>query len=102
MTAVILMPIKATTNRILARLLVLFFVLHAVNFLLVAQSFEFAYDIVIRNGRVLDGAGNPWISADVAISDGKFVRIGHVAGQGKREIDGSKTGTCDLRTGADR
>jgi len=25
------------------------------------------YDIVIRNGRVLDGAGNPWILADVAM-----------------------------------
>lgn len=45
------------------------------------------YDIVIRNGRVLDGAGNPWIAADVAIKDGKFVRIGKVFGKGKREID---------------
>ena len=26
------------------------------------------YDVVIRNGRVLDGAGNPWILADVAIT----------------------------------
>ena len=33
------------------------------------------YDIVIRNGHVLDGAGNPWIAADVAIQDGKFVKI---------------------------
>ena len=24
------------------------------------------YDVVIRNGRVLDGEGNPWILADVA------------------------------------
>jgi N-acyl-D-amino-acid deacylase len=46
-----------------------------------------AYDLVIRNGRVLDGAGNPWIRADVAIRDGRFVRIGHVAGRGTREID---------------
>lgn len=45
------------------------------------------YDIVIRNGRVLDGAGNPWIAADVAIHDGRFVRIGHVEGRGVREID---------------
>lgn len=50
-----------------------------------AQTAE--YDIVIRNGRVLDGAGNPWIAADVAIKDGKFVRIGKVFGEGKREID---------------
>ncbi|HTH37629.1 MAG TPA: D-aminoacylase [Pyrinomonadaceae bacterium] len=46
-----------------------------------------AFDIVIRNGRVFDGAGNPWILADVAIKDGRFVRIGKVDGKGKREID---------------
>jgi N-acyl-D-amino-acid deacylase len=45
------------------------------------------YDVVIRNGRVLDGAGNPWIAADVGIRDGRFVRIGRVEGRGAREID---------------
>src|SRR5688572_26278938 len=33
---------------------------------LVTAAADSAYDIVIRNGRVLDGAGNPWILADVA------------------------------------
>ena len=46
-----------------------------------------AYDVVIRNGRVLDGAGNPWISADVAIRAGRIVRIGRVVDTGRREID---------------
>ncbi len=45
------------------------------------------YDIVIRNGRVLDGAGSPWVAADVAIRDGKLVAIGRVAGRGKMELD---------------
>jgi N-acyl-D-amino-acid deacylase len=45
------------------------------------------YDIVIRGGRVLDGAGNPWIAADVAIKDGMIVRIGKVSEKGSREID---------------
>ncbi|MFN2563429.1 MAG: amidohydrolase family protein [Gemmatimonadaceae bacterium] len=45
------------------------------------------YDLVIRNGRVLDGAGNPWILADVAISGGRFARIGKIDGQGRTEID---------------
>ncbi|HEY2854491.1 MAG TPA: amidohydrolase family protein [Gemmatimonadaceae bacterium] len=45
------------------------------------------YDIVIKNGRVLDGEGNPWILADVAIKDGHFVKVGRVAGHGKMEID---------------
>jgi len=54
-----------------------------------AQDGAQVYTIVIRNGRVLDGAGNPWIAADVAIQDGRFVRVGRVEGQGKREIDAS-------------
>jgi N-acyl-D-aspartate/D-glutamate deacylase len=45
------------------------------------------YDVVIRNGRVLDGAGNPWIVADVAIRDGRFVQVGTVRGRGRTEID---------------
>src|SRR6202790_5354910 len=48
---------------------------------------HYDYDIVIRGGRVLDGAGNPYISADVAIKDGRFVRLGKVQGRGRTEID---------------
>jgi N-acyl-D-amino-acid deacylase len=44
------------------------------------------YDLVIRNGRVLDGAGNPWIIADVAIHQGRIVKIGKVEGRGRQEI----------------
>jgi N-acyl-D-amino-acid deacylase len=47
------------------------------------------YDLVIRNGRVLDGAGNPWIRADVAIQAGRFAKIGRVPERGAREIDAS-------------
>ncbi|MGB6885978.1 MAG: D-aminoacylase [Candidatus Acidiferrum sp.] len=48
---------------------------------------KYEYDIVIRNGRVLDGAGNPCIFADVGIKDGRFVKIGKVAGSARTEID---------------
>ena len=48
---------------------------------------EPTFDLVIRNGRVLDGAGNPWVRADVAVKDGRIARIGVVSGRGKREID---------------
>ena len=51
------------------------------------QNAPVAYDIVIRNGRVLDGAGNPWVSADVAVRAGRIVRVGLVRGAGRREID---------------
>jgi len=52
-----------------------------------ATPADTVYDVVIRNGRVLDGEGNPWILADVGIRDGKFVKIGKIAARGKREID---------------
>ena len=52
-----------------------------------AQTEAAQYDIVIRNGRVLDGAGNPWVLADVAIEDGRIALIGRVTGRGEREID---------------
>ena len=45
------------------------------------------YDVVIRNGRVIDGMGNPWILADVGIIGGKFARIGKITGRGVKEID---------------
>ncbi len=63
----------------------------AVLFLALATSAQepgvAIYDIVIRNGQLLDGAGNPSIRADVAIKGGRFVRIGVVTGRGTREID---------------
>jgi N-acyl-D-amino-acid deacylase len=49
------------------------------------ESFE--YDIVIRGGRVFDGAGNPCIFADVAIKDSRFVKLGKIPGRGRTEID---------------
>lgn len=48
---------------------------------------EPGYDLVIRNARVLDGAGNPWVRADVAVRGGTIAKIGAVAGRGRREID---------------
>src|SRR4029453_16077073 len=37
------------------------------------------YDLVITNARIVDGSGNPWFRADVAIKDGHIARIGRVA-----------------------
>jgi N-acyl-D-amino-acid deacylase len=34
------------------------------------------YDVLIRNARVVDGAGNPWFRADVAVKDGRIAAIG--------------------------
>jgi len=37
------------------------------------------YDLVITNARIVDGSGNPWFRADIAIKDGRIARIGRVA-----------------------
>ncbi len=34
------------------------------------------YDLLIRHGRIVDGTGNPWFYADVAIRDDRIVAIG--------------------------
>jgi N-acyl-D-amino-acid deacylase len=46
------------------------------------------HDIVITNGRIVDGAGNNWFRGDIGIRDGKIVDIGKfVAPDAKRIID---------------
>jgi N-acyl-D-aspartate/D-glutamate deacylase len=45
------------------------------------------FDLVIRNGTVVDGSGGPKQRADVAISDGLVVEVGEVAGQARRTLD---------------
>ena len=46
-----------------------------------------SYEILIKGGRVLDGAGNPWFAADVAITGDRIVRIGRFQAAAKRVID---------------
>jgi N-acyl-D-amino-acid deacylase len=41
-----------------------------------AQAQPARYDVVIRNGRVLDGSGNPWVRADLGIRDGRIAAMG--------------------------
>jgi N-acyl-D-amino-acid deacylase len=36
------------------------------------------YDVVVKNGRVIVGDGSPWIAADVAIKDGRIVKVGYL------------------------
>ena len=45
------------------------------------------YDIVIRNGTIIDGTGAEGFAADVAISNGRIVEVGDVNGSAQREID---------------
>ncbi len=45
------------------------------------------YDIVVRNGRIVDGSGLAAFHGDVAIAGGRLVRVGGTATPGRREID---------------
>jgi N-acyl-D-aspartate/D-glutamate deacylase len=44
------------------------------------------YDVLIRNGRVLDGTGNPWYHADLAITGDRIVAIGDLPNAEARRI----------------
>jgi dihydroorotase/N-acyl-D-amino-acid deacylase len=46
------------------------------------------YDIVIRDGRIVDGTGSPWYAGDVAIRGGRVVAIGRLGdAPARRTID---------------
>ncbi|HEV2351757.1 MAG TPA: D-aminoacylase [Terriglobia bacterium] len=54
------------------------------------QGTETAYDLIIRNGRVIDGTGSPWYSADLGIRNGRIDAIGNLSGApAKQVIDAS-------------
>lgn len=45
-----------------------------------------SYDIVIRNGHVIDGTGSPWYAADIAIKDGRIAAIGRLGDVDAKEV----------------
>src|SRR5437763_455317 len=60
------------------------FLLLAFASLASAQS----YDILIRNGRVIDGTGSPWYSGDIGVRGGRIAAIGLLSNsEAKRTID---------------
>ncbi|HIE86434.1 MAG TPA: amidohydrolase [Gammaproteobacteria bacterium] len=60
------------------------------------------FDIVIRNGSLVDGTGSESVTGDIAILDGKIAQVGVVAGTGREEIDASNLavapGFIDIHT----
>lgn len=75
--------------------IVTFFALLAGTVVSQAQQSRPDYDVLIRNGRIVDGSGNPWFYGDVAIRDGRIVAVGRAAteraksGRAATEIDAS-------------
>jgi len=46
-----------------------------------------SYDLIVRNGTVIDGTGVEPREADVAVQDGRIAAIGRIDGGGRGEID---------------
>ncbi len=52
----------------------------------IAWSQQPAYDILIRNGHIVDGTGSPWYSGDIGIRGGRIAAIGNLTGAGARQV----------------
>ncbi|MGC4034325.1 MAG: D-aminoacylase [Chitinophagaceae bacterium] len=61
--------------------------LSGIIFLFCSKCFS-QYDVLIKNGKIIDGAGNSWYYGDIAIKDGKIVSIAKsLAGTAIETID---------------
>ncbi|HMQ00889.1 MAG TPA: D-aminoacylase [Cyclobacteriaceae bacterium] len=48
------------------------------------------YDVLIINGKLIDGSGNNWIYADVAVKDGKIAAIGKLSNHAAAKVIDAK------------
>jgi N-acyl-D-amino-acid deacylase len=48
------------------------------------------YSLLIKNGKIVDGTGNPWLYADVAIKGDTIVRIGQIESDSSEETINAK------------
>src|ERR671928_691333 len=46
-----------------------------------------SYDLLIKNGRIVDGSGGPSYNGDVAVSGGRIVEIGKLSGTASKTVD---------------
>jgi len=70
------------------------------------QAVRQPFDLIVRNARVVDGAGNPWYRADIGLRGGYIAAIGNLSGEAAtRVIDAAGAvvapGFIDLMGGSD-
>ena len=54
-----------------------------------------SYDVVIKNGKIIDGSGNPWFKGDVGIKGEKIIRVGDLGSyEAKTKIDAEGLMVC--------
>ena len=55
-----------------------------------SEAQDITYDLLIKNGRIVDGTGSPWYAGDLAIKDGKIAAIGRLTtAKARRTLDAS-------------
>jgi N-acyl-D-amino-acid deacylase len=53
------------------------------------------YDLIVKNGRIIDGSGNPWLATDVGILKGKITKIGPIGNaEAQQNIDARGKFVC--------
>ena len=58
----------------------------AIAALAAAQAPPPRYDVVITNGRIVDGTGAPWYRGDVAIAGDRIIAVGVTSDRGAASI----------------
>ncbi len=53
---------------------------------LLAVQDDARFDLIIRGGQVVDGTGNPWVRADVAVRGDRIARIGRLPGAAAERV----------------
>ena len=60
--------------------------LHSLTFLAISTAIlplyaaaQESFDLLIKNGRIVDGTGTPWYEADVGIVDDRIARVGNLS-----------------------
>ena len=60
--------------------------LHSLTFLAISTAMlplyaaaQESFDLLIKNGRIVDGTGTPWYEADVGIVDDRIARVGNLS-----------------------